>query len=267
MFRTFTWSTGVTVSMFFISTLRADVTGNVTPFTKTSEADPLLSVQELEFSASQEVITATPDGETPSAREAFRLVLERIGPETHDAGERRIVNGIRERTGHVDRRNEKVDIQDRLQTKFPRSQLDTLAKSFPGRLGFYAKDVHGGAEYAWNGDQRFPPASVIKLPVMIQLYREAAAGDLQLDEKRRLPNDISTHGTGVLKDREAPVELSLREYCRLMMIQSDNMATDLVIRTVGTKATNQFLDDQGCRNTRVSLELNGVARLWMEREH
>ena len=40
-----------------------------------------------------------------------------------------------------------------------------------------------------------------------------------------------------------------------MMIHSDNMATDLVIRTVGTQATNRFLDQQGCKNTRVSLEL------------
>jgi beta-lactamase class A len=90
---------------------------------------------------------------------------------------------------------------------------------------------------------------------MIQLYRQAAAGNVGLDKKLRLPDDISTHGTGVLKGRAAPVELTLREYCRLMMINSDNMATDLMIRAVGTKATNEFLDEQGCKNTRVSLEL------------
>ena len=150
---------------------------------------------------------------------------------------------------------DEVAVRDVLPAKFPKTQLDSLAKSFAGRLGFYAKDLRSSAEYAWNGDQRFPPASVIKLPMMIQLYRQAAAGELQLDETHRLPDDISTHGTSVLKGRDAPIELSLRDYCRLMIIHSDNMATDLVIRTVGTKATNQFLDDQGCKNTRVSLEL------------
>jgi len=164
-------------------------------------------------------------------------------------------SGVREKTGHVDRGIEEVDMRHRSQVKFPKSQLDTLAKSFAGRLGFYAKDVRGGAKYAWNVDLRFPPASVIKLPVMIQLYRQAAAGDLKLDDKHQLPDDISTHGTGVLKDRDKPVELTLREYCRLMMIHSDNMATDLVIRTVGKQAANQFLVDQGCKNTCVSLEL------------
>ena len=121
---------------------------------------------------------------------------------------------------------------------FPKDDLDRLAKQFRGRLGFYAKDLSSGIEYSWNPDQRFPLASVCKLAVMIELYRQAAAGRLQLHHRRRLPDDISTHGSGVLKKREGAVELSLREYCRLMMVRSDNMATDLLIRTVGLGRVN-----------------------------
>ena len=65
---------------------------------------------------------------------------------------------------------------------FPRDKLDSLAKSFVGRLGFYAKDLNSGATYAWHADDRYPPASVIKLPVMVELYRQAAAGKIDLDE-------------------------------------------------------------------------------------
>ena len=101
---------------------------------------------------------------------------------------------------------------------FPKRDLDSLAERFTGKLGFFAQDLKSGATYSWQADKRFPPASVIKLPVMMELYRQAAAGRIDLDEKRRLPDDISTHGTGVLKRREAPVELSLREYCRLMVV-------------------------------------------------
>ena len=90
---------------------------------------------------------------------------------------------------------------------------------------------------------------------MIELYRQVAAGRLQLDQKRRLPDDISTHGSGVLKNREGPVELSLREYCRLMMVRSDNMATNLLIRTVGLGSVNRFLKTGGFRSTRVSMEI------------
>lgn len=130
-----------------------------------------------------------------------------------------------------------------------------MANRFGGRIGFFARNLADGAEYSWNGDQRFPPASVIKLPVMIELYRQAAAGSLDLDAKETLPQDISTHGSGVLKRRDGPVSLTLREYCRLMMVHSDNMATDLVIHKVGLEAVNRFLGELGLKNTRASMEL------------
>ena len=119
----------------------------------------------------------------------------------------------------------------------------------------HAKDLTSGADYSWNADQRFPPASVFKLVVMIELYRQAGAARLQLDQRRRLPDDISTHGSGVLKKREGTVVLSLREYCRLMMVRSDNMATDLLIRTVSLGAVNRFLETAGFKSTRVSMEI------------
>ena len=140
-------------------------------------------------------------------------------------------------------------------TRFPGQKLDRLASGFGGRIGFYARNLANGAEYSWNGDQRFPPASVIKLPVMVELYRQAASGSLDLDAKEPLPLDVSTHGSGVLKRREGPVALTLREYCRLMMVHSDNMATDLVMRKVGLEAVNRFLGELGLENTRASMDL------------
>ena len=140
-------------------------------------------------------------------------------------------------------------------SQFPSQKLDAVASQFGGQIGFYAKNVADGAEYSWNGDQRFPPASVIKLPVMIELYRKAAAGSLDLDAAEPLPQDVSTHGSGVLKRREGAIALTLREYCRLMMVHSDNMATDLVMRAVGLEAVNRFLRKLGLENTRASMEL------------
>ena len=141
------------------------------------------------------------------------------------------------------------------QTRFPKPELDGLAGGFTGRIGFYAKSLATGAEYAWNGDRRFPPASVIKLPVMIELYRQAATGSLDLDAIVPLPPNISTHGSGVLKRRNGTVALSMREYCRLMMVHSDNMATDLVMRKVGLGAVNRFLRELGMDNTRARMDL------------
>ncbi len=236
------------------------VSGNVTPFAKTGQDDPRRSVQAGSvFPAPASQIRGTPFEapavKTQPAGEAFELVLAKAGPLKRDADEKRVVQEVRERSGHVGRRNEEVSVADRVHGRFPTDQLDAVAEKFNGRIGFFVRDLSSGADYGWNSDERFPPASVIKLPVMIELYRQAADGRLDLDEKLRLPNDISTHGTGVLKQKTAPVELPLREYADLMMIHSDNMATDFIIRTVSTDATNRFLDQQGFPNTRVSLEL------------
>ncbi len=147
------------------------------------------------------------------------------------------------------------NLRNPLPAQFPSQKLDRLASGFGGRIGFYARNLANGAEYSWNGDQRFPPASVIKLPVMIELYRQAAAGSLDLEAKEPLPPDVSTHGSGVLKRRDGPIALTLREYCRLMMVHSDNMATDLVMRKVGLESVNRLLGELGLENTRASMDL------------
>ena len=139
--------------------------------------------------------------------------------------------------------------------RFPARALDRIARSFEGRIGFYVKDLRGGTTYGWNATRRLPPASAIKLPVMIELFRQAADGTFKLDDKRLLPADISTHGSGRLKQRSGAVELTLREYCRLMIVSSDNMATDMLIRTVTPKRVNRFLARQKLGNTRLAYEI------------
>ena len=239
---------------------RVFVSKNRTPFEKTSNEVPRSSVQAGSvFPAPESQIEKSPfpaPGVTvQSASKSFELVLKKAGPLRRDADEKRVVQEVRDRSGHVGRRNEEVNVADRLHGRFPKDELDAVAKKFDGRIGFFVRGLASGADYGWNSDERFPPASVIKLPVMIELYRQAADGRLDLDKKLRLPDDISTHGTGVLKKKKRPVELPLREYADLMMIHSDNMATDFIIRTVSPTATNRFLDVQGFRNTRVALEL------------
>lgn len=239
---------------------RLFASGNVTPFAEKGNEDPRLSVQAGSvFPAPTSQIVKNPfkapTVTTQSAEVAFERVLKHAGPLRRDADEKRVVQEVRERSGHVGRRNEEVDVADRLHGRFPKGKLDAVAKKFAGRIGFFVRDLASGADYGWKADERFPPASVVKLPVMIELYRQADDGRLDLDKKLRLPADISTHGTGVLKKKDRPIELPLREYADLMMIHSDNMATDFIIRTVSTEATNRFLDAQGFRNTRVSLEL------------
>ena len=139
--------------------------------------------------------------------------------------------------------------------QFPRAAYDQIAADFCGRIGFYIEDLTTGITHEHNADQRFPTASVCKVPVMIELFRQVEIGRLSLDERRRLQGNISTHGSGTLQLMEDGPELTLRDYCRLMMGISDNMATDFLLDVVGLESVNATLDAMGFPNTRTSVTL------------
>ena len=139
--------------------------------------------------------------------------------------------------------------------QFPKAACDQIAADFRGRIGFYIEDLTTGITHEHNADQRFPTASVCKVPVMIELFRQVENGTLSLDHRRRLQGDISTHGSGTLQLMEDEPELTLRDYCRLMIGISDNMATDFLIGVVGLESVNATLDAMGFPNTRTSVTL------------
>ncbi len=135
------------------------------------------------------------------------------------------------------------------------AQLDQIAADFRGRIGFYIEDLKSGATRHYNRNRCFPTASVCKIPVMIELFRQVEEGCLSLDERHRLHSEISTHGSGLLSLLRDEPELTLHDYCRLMICVSDNMATDQLIEIVGPKSTNAMLDALGFPDTRTSVTL------------
>ena len=115
----------------------------------------------------------------------------------------------------------------------PTRAMDRLAGEFGGRMGFYVEDLNSGGAHGYCADERFPTASVCKVCVMVELFRQVAEGACTLADRHRLAGSISRHGSGTLKWAVDDPELSLRDYCRLMMAISDNVATDALIGLLG----------------------------------
>ena len=139
--------------------------------------------------------------------------------------------------------------------RFPASEMDAVAREFDGRMGFYFEDLSTGEAHEYAASRRYPTASVCKITVMAELFRQDAEGILSLDDRRRLEDRYSAHGSGQLKLMQDEPEITLRDYCRMMIAISDNMATDLLMETVGIANINAFLDRLGCRNTRTSVTM------------
>lgn len=101
----------------------------------------------------------------------------------------------------------------------------------PFRVGAFARSADGHTLLEHAADAVFPSASVIKVPLVMTLYADAADGRLDLGE--RLAAGERVDGSGVLRDLRDVDTLSLRDLASLMMTLSDNTATNRVIERVG----------------------------------
>lgn len=125
------------------------------------------------------------------------------------------------------------------------------AESFKGVLGVSVKNLETGESADINGDSLFPTASTFKIPVLVEFYRQVERGKLSLDEKVILRHEDKVPGSGVLKELSSGMMITYRDLVKLMMIVSDNTATDLVVREVGMGSINNTLQRLGLGKTRV----------------
>ncbi|HZS87693.1 MAG TPA: serine hydrolase [Chloroflexota bacterium] len=133
-----------------------------------------------------------------------------------------------------------------------RERIAAVAADLPGRLGvsIHYLDVH--AEVRVASDDLFPAASVIKIPIMVEAYRQAAAGLLPLDEPLPVLPEEVTDGSGILKYLHTGLPLTVADAIELMIVVSDNTATNLLLRRLGTDAVNGTMRDLGLLHTRTA---------------
>lgn len=124
-------------------------------------------------------------------------------------------------------------------------QLEKLG----GDTGVYVKNLATGEVYARGEDTPVVAASVIKIPVMIEAFRQDAAGLLSLQEMHALEDWERLPSCGTLKAMHTGVEMTLEDLVKLMIIVSDNAATNIMIRRVGIDNVNDTLRSLGCEAT------------------
>jgi beta-lactamase class A len=129
------------------------------------------------------------------------------------------------------------------------AQIDALTSGFSGKLALYVKDIGSGETIARDADEVVPTASCIKLFVLMELMRRVAAGDFTLAQKIPVLVGQQVGGSGVLKDLSAGIELPLRDVGMLMIVLSDNTATNMLVDLLGLDAVNRTIRDLGLART------------------
>jgi beta-lactamase class A len=138
-----------------------------------------------------------------------------------------------------------------LDAKFQAEVRDAEA-GLDGVLGLALKDLKTGKTFLINEREIFPQASSIKIAVLLEVFKQAEEGRLKLDEFLDLEESRKVAGSGVLFYLGRPsLRLSVRDTAVLMVVLSDNTATNLLIDKVGMEAVNKRLDDLGLAKTRL----------------
>lgn len=134
-----------------------------------------------------------------------------------------------------------------------RLDLARISDRLDGVLGVGVKTIWDGQEIFLEPDRPFPTASVFKIPVLIELLLQAEEGCLRLDDAVTVTEETKSPGSGVLKELTSSPVLSVADLAMLMVIISDNTATDILVDLVGKEAINRRLASWGFAVTRVPM--------------
>lgn len=146
-------------------------------------------------------------------------------------------------------------LQDKTQ-----STLELISDEFNGVLGIHAIDPFDPShEFEVYADEVFPTASVIKIPVLLEFYKQVKEGDLDPSEVVPLNEEDLVGGSGILQflTPEA-TQLTVEDYCRLMITISDNTATNFMIDWVGMENVNRLLSELGFTETKLRRKMQAV---------
>lgn len=140
------------------------------------------------------------------------------------------------------------------------ARLRELAAGTSGALGVSALDLTSGERFAINENLVFPQASAIKVPVLMEVYKQAHEGKFSLTDLRRLDKEHKAGGSGVLQELgDGTSQLSIRDLGVLMILVSDNTATNMLIDLVGKENINRTMASLGLQHTRVQRRMIDAA--------
>jgi beta-lactamase class A len=127
-----------------------------------------------------------------------------------------------------------------------KQKLEQIGAGVSADWGIYIKSLDTGEEIAINADKVMDTMSTIKIPLMVDVYRQVDAGKINTADRIVMKTADKRFGTGVLRTLDPGLNLSFRDALELMIIQSDNSGTDMAFARAGGPAhVTQTMHDLG----------------------
>lgn len=131
------------------------------------------------------------------------------------------------------------------------SAIHRIVADFHGDIAISARNLATGEIYSLHGGQRVKTASTIKLAVLVEAFLQIKEGKLHLADPIVLQAAERVGGSGILQDMQPGMRLTFQDALTLMIVESDNTATNLVLDRVGIPAVNTRMAALGFANTKV----------------
>lgn len=137
------------------------------------------------------------------------------------------------------------------------AKIQNAIKDFSGKVWIYAKNLDTGKDYALRADEQVRTASTIKLPIMTEVFHQVAQGKVKWTDEIILTKEKKQGGSGILFEFSDDTKIDLKTAVNLMIVVSDNTATNHVIDKVGTDNVNDFVESLGLHQTRSMRKIGG----------
>ncbi len=120
---------------------------------------------------------------------------------------------------------------------------------FDGKVWIYAKNLDTGKAYSLRGAEQVRTASTIKLPIMTEVFRQVAEGKIAWTDEFTIEKGKTSGGSGILSEFSNGTKIDLKTAVNLMIVLSDNTATNLVLEKVTSNAVNDHMAKLGLNDT------------------
>ncbi len=137
-------------------------------------------------------------------------------------------------------------------------QIEAAAAGSGAEMGISLRHIESGDELHHNADESYPMASVLKIPVLCEAFHQMAKGAFTLDDRWELTYPLKNIGSGILTYMEDGLQPTVRDLLTLMIIISDNTATDMAMRRLGVDAVDRYMKQLGVGDIHLAFDIRGI---------
>jgi beta-lactamase class A len=138
-------------------------------------------------------------------------------------------------------------------------EVTAIIDGLKGKIGVAVAELPDGPEIMIDAEEPYRAASVIKVPILYELYRKHENGNLNLAATHDVSESNLCLGSGVIRSLHRSLNLTLKDLATLMIIVSDNSATNELIDLVSMKDVNSTMQSIGLRHTTLKRKMLGLA--------